>query len=51
MKAYETIHELSQFTKVTRLPADPFMCMGKICMLSVVRFIDTAVIPQYADFV
>ena len=34
MKAYETIHEPSQFTNVTKLPADPFMFMGKICIIS-----------------
>jgi len=32
LKAYETIHEPSQLTSVTRLPAAPFMFMGKICM-------------------
>jgi hypothetical protein len=34
LKAYETIHEPSQFIKVTRLPADPFMFIGKICIIS-----------------
>jgi len=32
LKAYETTHDPSQLTKVTRLPADPFMFIGKICM-------------------
>jgi hypothetical protein len=34
LKAYDTVHELNQFTNVTRLPADPFMFMGKICAIS-----------------
>jgi hypothetical protein len=40
LNVYEMIHEPSQLTSVTRLPADPFMFMGKICIpeMDVVRF-------------
>jgi len=31
LKAYDTIQEHNQLTRVTRLPAEPFTLMGNIC--------------------
>ena len=31
LKVYETTQDPSQFTKITKLPAVPLTCMGKIC--------------------
>lgn len=34
LKVYETAQAPSQFTRTTRLPARPFICIGKICSQS-----------------